>query len=135
MILTLLRGRWKRRAPPVRRTAGEWGLGGGEDLFVGAAVKGELVPVSTCKDGVPRAPVRLGTENNQLFSAILTREDDLLLGIIVHERTSLARSGHRFRHESSEPLGFAGGNFTHLQGGHKINEAQVNVAYGRCKSS
>jgi hypothetical protein len=117
-----------------RQTSGEE-LAGGEELFVGSAIDGELVPVSARKDGVPRAPVRFGTENNQLFSAILAREDDLLLGRIVHECTSLAPSGHRLRHELSEPLGYAGGNFTHLQGGHKINEAQVNVAYGRCKSS
>ena len=110
-------------------------LRGGEYPFVGAAVEGELVPVSARKDGVPRAPIRFGAENNQLFSAILAREDDLLLGRIVHERTSLAPSGHRLRHEPSEPLGLAGSNFTRLQGGYKINEAQVNVAYGQCKSS
>jgi hypothetical protein len=107
----------------ARRQASGEELGGGENLFVGAAVEGELVPITTREHGVPGAPVLFGTENNQLLSAILACEDDLLLERTLHERTSLARSGHRFCRESSEPLGFAGGNFTHLQAGHKINEA------------
>src|SRR5918993_1784688 len=40
-----------------RQTSGEE-LAGGEELFVGSAIDGELVPVSAQKDGVPRAPVR-----------------------------------------------------------------------------
>jgi hypothetical protein len=71
-------------------------LGGGENLFVGAAVEGELVTVSAQEHGVPGAPVLFGTENNQLLSTIFTREDDLLLKRTLHEFTSSALSGLAF---------------------------------------
>jgi hypothetical protein len=39
-------------------------LAGGEDLFVGAAIEGELMPVSAHEHSVPRAPILFGTEEN-----------------------------------------------------------------------
>ena len=60
-----------------RQASGEE-LGGGEDLFIGAAVKGELVSVAAHEHGVPGAPILFGTKNNQLLFAILTTEDELL---------------------------------------------------------
>ncbi len=36
--------------------------------------------------------------------------------------TSFAPMGPRIRYGLSEPLGYAGGNFTHSRDGHKINE-------------
>jgi hypothetical protein len=72
------------------RQASREGLGGSEDLFVSAAVYGELVPVSARKYCVPGAPVLFGTEKNQLLSAIFAREDDPLLERIPHEFTSSA---------------------------------------------
>jgi hypothetical protein len=96
-------------------------LGGGEDLFVGATIKGELVSTVAHKYGTPRAPFFFGTEKNYLLSAIFAREDNLL-GRTQHVYTSFAPLGHRIRHGSNEPLGCAGGNFTHSWDGHKINE-------------
>jgi hypothetical protein len=78
-----------------RQASGEE-LGGGEDLFVGAAVEGESVPVSAHEYGVSGAPILFGTEENQLLSTIFAREDDLLLERTLHEFTSSALSGLAF---------------------------------------
>ena len=72
------------------------GLGGGEDLFVGAAVKGELVPMATDEHGAPCTPVLFWAEKHQLLSAIFAGEDDLLLERTLHEFTSFALSGLAF---------------------------------------
>ena len=54
-------------------------LRGDEYLFVGAAIKGEPVPVSAHEHGVPCAPFLFWTEQDQLLSAITARKNDLLL--------------------------------------------------------
>jgi hypothetical protein len=61
-----------------RRQASGEELGGGEHLFVGAAVEGELVAIVAREHSVSGAPVLFGTKENQLLSAILASEDDLL---------------------------------------------------------
>jgi hypothetical protein len=59
------------------RASGEV-LGGGDDLFVGAAVEGELVSVAAHEHSVPGTPILFGTKHNQLLVAILATEDELL---------------------------------------------------------
>jgi hypothetical protein len=54
-------------------------LGGGEDLFVGESVEGELVSLFAHEYCASGAPVLFGTEDNQLLSATFARKDDLLL--------------------------------------------------------
>jgi hypothetical protein len=71
-------------------------LRGYEDLFVGAAVEGELVPGSAHENGVSGTPILFGPQKYQLLPAIFAREDDLLLERILHEFTSSTPSGHAF---------------------------------------
>jgi len=71
------------------------GLRGSEDLFVGAAIEGDLVPTFAHKYGAPGAPVLFGAEKDQLLSAIFAREDHLL-GRTQHVCTSFAPWGIAF---------------------------------------
>lgn len=59
-------------------------LGGGEDLFVGETVEGELVPLFACEYGASGAPVLFGAENDQLLSALFALKGDLLLWKMLH---------------------------------------------------
>jgi hypothetical protein len=77
-ILALLRQRWKRDTPcPTPSDEGEE-LGGGEDLFIGTAVEGELLATFTHEYGTSGAPVLFGAGKDQLLLALFAREDDLL---------------------------------------------------------
>jgi hypothetical protein len=61
-----------------RRVSREELGGGGEDLFFGAAVEGELLPAPFApEDGVAVAPVFLGAQKYCLLPAPFAREDDL----------------------------------------------------------
>jgi hypothetical protein len=77
---------------------------------------------------MPRSPVLYRAEEDQFVFALFTREDDLLLGITLHEYTSFAPLGDRL-HDLGGPWGRLGGKFTHLRDAHKINQAQVNAPY------
>jgi hypothetical protein len=71
-------------------------LRGDGDLFVGAAIKGELVPMSADEYGAPGAPVFFCAEQDQLLPAIFTFEDNLLFERTLHEFTSSTLSGFVF---------------------------------------
>jgi hypothetical protein len=60
-----------------RQASGEE-LAGGEDLFIGATVEGELVSVAAHEHSVPGTPILFATKHNQLLVAILATEDELL---------------------------------------------------------
>jgi hypothetical protein len=70
-----------RRRPASRK---ELLLGGGEDLFVGAAVEGELVPALAHEHGAPGAPLFYRAEDDQLLSALFAHKDDLLRRRTLH---------------------------------------------------
>ena len=67
-----------------KELGGREDLGGSENLVVGTAVEGELVPLLAHEYGAPRAPVLFGTENDQLLFALFARKDDLLLWKTLH---------------------------------------------------
>jgi len=103
-----------------RECRGELG-GAGEDLFFGVVlIEGDLVRRSAQEHCTPGAPVFYRAKKYQLLSALLAREDDLLLGITLHEYTSFAPLGDRL-HDLGGPLGRIGGNFTHLRDAYKMN--------------
>ena len=78
-----------------RQACGEE-LRGDEDLFVGAAIEGELVPGSVSENGVSGTPILFGPQKYQLLPPIFAREDDLLLERTLHEFTSSTLSGLAF---------------------------------------
>jgi hypothetical protein len=69
-----------------RRPASREGLllGGGEDLFVGAAVEGELVSAFAHEYGAPGTPLFYGAEYDHLLSALFAHKDDLLRRRTLH---------------------------------------------------
>src|SRR5918998_4409495 len=118
---------------PISVATGEQGegLGGGEDLFVGESVEGELVPLFAREYGASGAPVLFGTEDNQLLSALFARKDDLLLWKMLHLYAPPKPLWASRCCGFSEPLGRAEGNFAHSQDGHKINDALLQSTYAR----
>jgi hypothetical protein len=92
------------------------------------------VPLFAREYGAPRAPVLLGTKDNQLLSALFARKDDLLLWKMLHVYAPPSPPtflGHQVRCGFSEPLGRAEGNFAHSRDGHKMNDAVVQSTYAR----
>jgi hypothetical protein len=91
------------------------------------------VPVAAHEHGVSSAPVLFWAEHEQLLSTTFAREDDLLFGRILHESTSSTLSRVVFMNLLPDKLcaRSVGGNFTLLRDGYKINEAEVDIPYGR----
>jgi hypothetical protein len=73
-------------------------LGGCEGFFSSSVVlvEGDLMRGFAQEHGTPGAPILDSPEKDQLLSALLAREHNLLLGGLLHEYTSSPLSGIAF---------------------------------------